>query len=580
MADGLALLKDALRRGQVDAGDMERAGRLLQKDLPKENTLSVRVIGQCTTTWFPPLLTAVAWGRGLALQAVDGDYDNTLQELERHDASDVLVLVPWTARLLAHNNPAEAIASELSFWESAWARRKGARLVMVGYDLMGPGPDGLSLGGAPGGRVETVRAMNAALRARLPAGAAWVDLEQIAGMMGRSRFYDPRRYHWSKMPFSEEGLVLLCRHLHAAIRAITTGPKKVLVLDLDNTLWGGVVGETGPQGIAIRESPDGEAFRAFQRHAQGLNRRGVLLAVASKNNLADAQEPFLKNTDMILSLSDFAGFEASWDPKAEALKRLAKNLRLGLDSFVFFDDNPAEREHIRQALPEVEVVDVPEEPALYVQALEEGLWFEAVSLTAADRERAAQYQVEAQRQQAEQSFASLDDYLLSLDMTADIRNLNQDDLERVVQLLGKTNQFNLTTYRHGNDVVQAMIDNPDSIALTVRVKDRFGDHGLVAVLLGIPLGEGTIMVDSFLMSCRVIGRTVEQYTWSVFLAQAKAKGYQQVQAVYLPTAKNAQVIDFYDQLGLSQVEVSAEGARYYRADLAQLVAPKNFVHGV
>ena len=201
--------------------------------------------------------------------------------------------------------------------------------------------------------------VNEALRANLPAGSFFVDLEQVAGMIGRERFYDPRRYFWTKQPFSEAGTVRLAEHIWAGIRAVTTGPKKVLVVDLDNTLWGGVVGEKGPLGIEFGDSPEGEAYRALQKYLKGLAARGIVLAVASKNNAEDAREPFEKNPDMILGLDDFAAFEAGWGPKGQALERIAQTLNLGLDSLVFLDDNPAEGEQVRQAVPEVSVVEPP-----------------------------------------------------------------------------------------------------------------------------------------------------------------------------------------------------------------------------
>ena len=550
-----AVLGAALRAG-MDAEATERAGRLLQKH--PHPGVTVRVLGMCTTSWIPPVLTAVAWGRGAALTACDGEYDNILQDVEHLDPADVLVLLPWSQRLFAIADTDAAIASEVAYWEAAWARRRGARLVQVGYDWVDAGPEGV----AHSARVARVRAMNVALRARLPAGAAWVDLEQISGDMGRRHLYDARRYHWTKQPFSEEGNVELCRHLYAAIRALMTGPKKLLVLDLDNTLWGGVVGETGPHGIAIRETPDGEAYRAFQKYVLGLRQRGVLLAVCSKNNPADALEPFEKNGDMVLKREHFAAFEASWDPKATAIARIASTLRLGLDSFVFFDDNPAEREQVRQGVPDVEVVDVPDDPAGYIAALERGLWFEAVSLTAADAARADQYQIEAERRDAQASFGSVDDYLHSLDMVASTRRLDEADLERVVQLLGKTNQFNLTTRRHGMDTVRAWMDDPRTVPLTIRLADRFGDHGLVAVVLGIPDADGALYLDTWLMSCRVIGRRLEQHTLRQVADRAAALGYTRLVGEYLPTAKNPMVAELYDTLGFRRIEESDAGRRY------------------
>ena len=570
---GRQILQVALRSG-MDPEDTERAGRLLQRKAAPGP--SVRVLGVCTTAWIPPVLTAVAWGRGMSLQITDGDYDSVLQDLASGEATDVVVLIPWTQRLLSGDDAASAVAGELAFWEAAWARLQGAKLVMVGYDLPAAGPAGLAQSGIGGGRLDRVRAVNAALRARLPPGAAWVDLERLAGDMGRRHFYDPRRYFWTKQPFSDAGNVELCRHLHAAIRSLTTGPKKVLICDLDNTLWGGVVGEVGPHGIAIRESPDGEAYRALQAHILGLSKRGVVLAVCSKNNPADAEEPFAQNRDMLLSRADFAAFEASWDPKPVAIKRIASTLRLGLDSFVFLDDNPAEREAVRQVLPEVEVVELPEDPAGYLAALEEGLWFEAAALTAEDGARVAQYRAEAARREAAGGFDDLEGYLRSLEMKAETRRVDATDLERVVQLLGKTNQFNLTTRRHGIDKVRGWMGDPRAVPLTIRLADRFGDHGLVAVVLGVPDEEG-LRIDTWLMSCRVIGRSLEQYTLARVAEAARAAGYARLLGEYLPTPKNPQVADLYDRLGFSLVEEGPDGSRRYVAELDALAEPVSFV---
>lgn len=571
---------DVLRQGLRPAGASpeahERAGRLLLKHQNAPGAPRVRVLGQCTTSWIVPTLSAVAWARGTTLAVSDGEYDSVIQELAHGTAAEVLVLLPWTQRLFAEDarTEAERIQGELSFWQAAWASRGTARLVMVGYDLMAPGPEGVLLGSA--GRMRLVRRMNDALREALPTGAAFVDLEAVSAGLGRERFYDARRWFWTKQPFSEEGTLRLCRHLFAAIRALLTGPKKVLVLDLDNTLWGGVVGELGPFGVQLGESADGEAFRAFQLHCRGLARQGVLLTVASKNNDADAREPFEKNPDMVLKLEDMAAFSANWEPKSANIARMAEKLRLGLDSFVFFDDNPAEREQVRQALPQVEVVDVPEDPAEYVAALEATLLFESVALTAEDGERSAQYQAEARREEAREAFGSLDEYLGSLGMLADLRRVDDADMQRVVQLLGKTNQFNLTTRRHGEEVVRAFLDDSRSILYTLRLTDRFGDHGLVAVVFAVARDAHTLHVDTLLMSCRVIGRTVEQYLWAAVLEEAHRLGFLHVEAEYLPTAKNAQVASLFDGFGLSRVEEGEAGVRY-AGSVSALERPRHFV---
>ncbi len=584
-------LRDVLRRGWLSPEGVDKAGKQIARHVDEADAkpMEVLLLGQCTTHWVGSSLTASAWAGAASLRVTEGQYDNVLQELMAAASSgkryDAVVLLPWHQRLLADGRgdaPAR-IDDELAFWQQAWqivSTQMSARLIQVGYDWTSPGPSGHHLAAQAGGAVALVRQLNERLRAAMPASGFFVDLEQASGQMGRDHFYDARRYFWTKQPFSEAGAASLAEHVWSGLRAVVNGPKKVLVLDLDNTLWGGVVGETGPLGVEVGDTPVGEAFKAFQEHVKALSTRGCLLAVSSKNNPEDAREPFEKNPALPLKLTDFAAFEASWEPKSVAIQRMAKTLQLGLDSFVFFDDNPAEREHVRQMLPDVTVVEVPEEPALYVRALEAGHWFEALSVTAEDRERTEQYRAEAQRREVQKSFATMDEYLTSLEMTGDVRDIDDADLARVVQLLGKTNQFNLTTRRHPLDTVREMLARPRSVGLTVRIADRFADYGLVAVLLGVEDPSATLptlRIDTWLMSCRVIARTVEEFCLGCLVEAARAKGYARIVGDYLPTKKNALVADLYDRLGFERLGVGADGAVSYEMRVAGAAPGKSFV---
>lgn len=591
----LGLLRDALRRGGLAPEEIDQAGRFIRKELSAGAADSspapcrVLVLGQCTTNWLSTALTAEAWGRGAALLTADGEYDNVLQELMTdrpgQTGFDFVVLVPWNARLIGGGSELTAeqrLEEELDFWEQAWTladKKLGARVVQVGYDWIGPGPAGHILGRHDDGKLDLISRANDELRRQLPQGGIFVNLQDISGTMGRRTFYDPRRYYWTKQPFSEAGTALLARHVWAAIRALRTGPKKLLILDLDNTLWGGVVGETGPLGVALGESPDGEAFVAFQKHLKALSRRGVLLAVCSKNNPEDAREVFLKNPNMVLSLEDFAAFEASWQPKSAVIERMAETLNLGLDSFVFFDDNPVERDEIRHALGDVEVVEVPADPAEYTRTLEDGLWFETAGLTDADRKRSEQYRVEGKRRASAASFASMDEYLASLEMLGEVRDIDDADMQRVVQLIAKTNQFHLTTRRHGEQDVRRMLGQAGAVGLTLRVKDRFGDYGLVSVIIAVPdsARPGAMRIDTWLMSCRVIGRGVEEFFFNALLARAAKTGCKKLIGEFIPTAKNAVVKDLYDRLGFAKLTTSSDGATTHKLDLATSKPVKTFV---
>jgi FkbH-like protein len=602
--DALDLLRSALRSDAIPPHAIARAGALVHDALgdAAASATPVLVLGQATTSWLAPTIAAVGAAAGLTLAARDGQFDQVLQDLSalpptgRDDT--VLVLLPWSDRLLAPGaRPADArVADEVAYWQQVWsgARSRGiSRIVQIGYDWLGPGPLGHHAGARGGGAVALVRRTNDALRGALPDDAYFAALDEISGIEGRRDFYDRRALHWTRDPFSDGGRVALARHVVAGIRALTSGPRKVLVLDLDNTLWGGVVGEVGTHGVALGSTPDGEAFLAFQRYVKGLAARGVLLAVCSKNNPEDALEPFVSHPDTVLRPDDFAAFEASWGSKVDGLRRIAATLRLGLDSMVFFDDNPAERDLVRRALPEVAVVEVPAEPAEFVRTLEEALVFETVTLTAEDARRTTMYASERQRAaEVAADDDAVEDHLRGLEMLASITPLSDADLPRAVQLLGKTNQFNLTTRRHGADRVRAFMENPRAVARTLRLRDRFGDHGLVGLLLAEPAPNDarTLVVDTLLMSCRVIGRTAEHALVAHVLTAARELGYETVRGLYRPSARNEQVRPLWPAMGFRPAgdgsgDGSGEGSgdgvddgiEAFDAPVARTALPASFV---
>ncbi len=574
--EALRHLREGFSRRALESQEVLQAGRLLLEEYDGTEAirpdLDVLVLGQCTTSWLVPAVTALSAVQGVKARVQDGNYDNVMQDLSQLGSSpDVIVLFPWHQRLFGtlSGSAQERVQEELGFWRQAWQFvPRETCLIQIGYDWIHPGAMGHHLSAKADGWIQLVRLINGTLREHLPRGAFFIDLEQISGLMGRESFYDPRGYLWARQPLSDPGTVRLAEHVSAGIRALVQGPKKVLVLDLDNTLWGGVVGEEGPLGLELGESPAGEAFRHFQSHLKDLSRRGCLLAVCSKNNLKDAIEPFEKNPEMVLTRDDFVAFEASWDPKAQAIERIARSLGLGLKDFVFFDDNPAEREHIRQALPEVEVVEVPEDPSEYVRVLQAGLWFESVQLTREDQHRTENYRTEIRRQEASSQAGSMEEYLQSLEMFAEAFPIQEPDLDRVCQLIGKTNQFNLTTRRHPVNQVRRMLALPGSVGLALRMGDRFGDHGLVSVILAVPQSEEeeTLRIDTWLMSCRVIGRTAEYFLFNHLLDKARESGYSKLIAEYIPTRKNDLVRDLYSELGFQFQEKGTESL-FHELDL-------------
>jgi FkbH-like protein len=340
------------------------------------------------------------------------------------------------------------------------------------------------------------------------------------------------------------------------------------VCDLDNTLWGGVIGEDGLTGITLGPgSPAGEAYVALHEYLLELQGRGVLLAVCSKNNPDDARLPFTDHPQTRLRLDHFAAFFANWSDKAENLRGIAAQLGLGLDSFVFLDDNPVERAWVRSQLPEVLVVELGPTPFDYVRDVDSGRYFQTVGLSDEDRGRSEMYRQSAAREAVRSTYGSLDEFIAQLDMRASAVDVTAANIGRVTQLINKTNQFNLTTRRYTDSQVSRLAAAPDGWARAFHLADRFGDYGLIGVLLCAPAGPERWEIDTWLMSCRVLGRRMEHFMFDRLCEAARAAGITSIVGVYRPTAKNPQVADLFTRLGF---DLTAEGPdeRRYVLDLA------------
>jgi FkbH-like protein len=377
------------------------------------------------------------------------------------------------------------------------------------------------------------------------------DLEFLSHRHGALIARDDRAWFESKQPCSSALLVELAREVAVILGSLRRQTKKVLALDLDNTLWGGVVADDGLEGIELGDtSPRGEAFKAFQRYLKSLKKRGVLLAVCSKNDHARAMEVFENHPEMVLRIEDMVSFKSNWEPKSDNLRLMASELNLGLDSFVFVDDNPAEIEIVRQFAPEVATILLGPDPSTYVGKLQDCRLFEPRSITAEDTARTGQYRSEAQRKELEGKAADMGSYLRSLEMEAAISEFNPADVPRLAQLINKSNQFNLTTRRRSEADVLTLINDPGSIGFSVRLKDRFGDHGLISIIIG-QKADHTMIIDTWLMSCRVLKRQVEEVVLNELARVAAMRGCNRLEGVYLPTPKNEMVRDFYPRMGFS-----------------------------
>jgi FkbH-like protein len=350
------------------------------------------------------------------------------------------------------------------------------------------------------------------------------------------------------MEYSESFVPALARAQAGYVKAVKGRGRKCIVVDLDDTLWGGIVGEDGIDGIHLGETPPGNIFADFQRLLRDFHDRGILLAINSKNNPEDALEVIRDHPAMVLREEHFTAMRINWQDKVTNLREIAAELNLGLDSFVFVDDNPAERLHVEQALPEVLTVDLPRDSAAYRRCLEQLNDFTVVQLTPEDMSRTSMYRAERQRRSLHESSASLDEFLASLRMEVSIEPLAPRTVRRAAQLVQRTNQFNLTTRRYSDEDLRRLGENGRFHIWTMAVRDVFGDNGIVGLAI-VEAGEEHWRIDTFLMSCRVLGRRLEDELLGIVANGARTAGAAQLLGTYRPTKKNGQVQDFYRQRG-------------------------------
>jgi len=420
----------------------------------------------------------------------------------------------------------------------------------------------------PGTIAWQIEQFNTRLRAALHASNdLLIDTAAIAGTVGLWRWHDPLRWHDAKLPFSLDAIPLYADHVCRVIAAARGLARKCLVLDLDNTLWGGIIGDDGVEGIKLGQgSAAGEAHLAVQSFAADLRRRGIILAVCSKNEEAAALLPFTGHDEMLLKREQIAVFLANWVDKASNLKAIAEQLNIGVDSLVFLDDNPAERERVRQELPEVAVPEVGDEPSQYVRLLSMAGYFEAIGFGDEDRKRAEMYRANAHRAGAMQKIGNLDEYLASLDMRCAIRPFDDLGRARIAQLVNKSNQFNLTTRRYTEADIGSIQANPEKFTIQARLTDRFGDNGMISVVV-FDKGPVQWRCDTWLMSCRVLGRRVEEAILAEVARAARAAGSRQLVGEYLPTEKNAMVAKHFEKLGFVFDGDLADGGTRWVLDL-------------
>lgn len=447
------------------------------------------------------------------------------------------------------------VANNYRDWVDAFRTRSQAHLIIHNLELPLFPDEGILDAQRSDGQSQAIREINCKLQAmaRTHSGVYILDYDALVARHGRAQWQDERKWLTMRMPIAANCLIHLANEWLRFLHPLTGKVCKALVIDLDNTLWGGVVGEAGIQGIVSGPEYPGAAYQALQRILLQLHHRGILLAICSKNNSADAMEALQKHPGLLVRPEHFTSLRINWNEKSRNLREIASELNIGLDALAFLDDNPVERQQVRLELPEVTVIELPNNPMGFARALREAPVFERLMLSTEDRNRGQLYAAQRNRSELQGKCQSLEEFYCTLEQEVELTQAGADGIPRVSQLTQKTNQFNVTTRRYSEQEIAEMMQQPDWQIVTARVRDRFGDNGLVGLAI-VRTSDDVCEIDSFLLSCRVIGRAVETVLLSHLIEQARSHGLKRIQGWFVPTKKNAPAKDFYSAHGFSEQE--------------------------
>ena len=539
-----------------------------KKDLSPLKDLNIGLISNATTQLVTPALIGTALRFGIALDVVEAEYNQVAQEafstesaFSGHKLDAILVAIdfhglPFTPcpgkKELAEENLQNCFSYIKSIVESLRSKTN-AQIILQNFAAPSERLFGSYEARLPGTLAWLISQINNQLDTLISDDTFILDIEGLASNMGLLSWHDPMLWNMAKLPFSQKYTPIYSEYVSRILAARLGKSRRCLILDLDNTLWGGVIGDDGLEGILIGNGdPTGEAHLHVQQTALDLRERGVVLAISSKNEDLIARQPFREHPDMVLHEEHIAVFQANWSDKASNIKAIAETLSLGLDSMVFLDDNPAERMQVRRELPEVAIPELPDDPALFVRTLIAAGYFEANSFSAEDSNRAAFYQDNAKRTQILNQSSDMDAYLQSLKMEISFSSFDATGRSRITQLINKSNQFNLTTKRYSEVEVRDIEKNEKFYTAQIRLKDILGDNGMISVII-CKKDSHVWEIDTWLMSCRVLGRRVELAVLQELVTQARDFGAEKLVGTYIATDRNIIVKDHYKKLGFQKV---------------------------
>lgn len=534
------------------------------------------LLSNSTTAYLAPAITATALRHGIVLECIEAGYGQIMQEVLSSDSlinrarpDAVLLALDWRGlplKLSTGNGKeaaagVEAAVDYLRAIQSAVHRNSGALCI---FQTLAPpaetifgSMDRLVAGTLQQILLETNRAIEGMVR---ESNCLLLDIASLSATVGLAQWYSPVQWNLAKIPFAQNCVPIYAEHVCRLLAAIRGRTRRCLVLDLDNTLWGGVIGDDGPGGIRLGQGdPVGEAYVEFQKYLLALRERGVVLAVSSKNDDHTARIPFRDHPEMLIREEHIAVFQANWDDKATNIQAIATHLNLGLESLAFVDDNPFERELVRRSLPQVAVPELPEDPAFYTRTLAAAGLFESINFTDEDRQRAEYYSGNAQRAKLQSRAGDIDTYLASLQMQISFQPFNEPGRSRITQLINKSNQFNLTTRRYTEAEVAALESDSGVFTLQIRLSDIFGDNGMIGVILCRTAPENDWEIDLWLMSCRVLGRGVERMALREILRHARRQRIRNLIGQYIPSGRNKLVERHYETLSFVLMDREADG---------------------
>jgi FkbH-like protein len=563
LMNGNELLSHASKFSRIEEQYLNRNSKSLYPQ-------KIAVLASYTSHHFIQVLKLFLYQRGIAPQFYEGEYDSIAMDLMDKKSglfqfrpNIILILTHYTdlkdfPKLFSDSATVDRwIEQKTVFYHKLWenaASIPGCQIYQTNFVLPLYRPLGnLEINYPFTPRIALER-LNIALMLHKPSNVFLFDMDYLAAYFGKRKWFDDSTYFLSKQGFAFDAFGLVAQAFSRVLSANIGKIRKCLVLDLDNTLWGGVIGDDGLEGINLNPSHAvGEAFITFQQYLKKLKDRGVILAVCSKNDEQSAKLPFQKHPDMVLSIDDISCFVANWNDKPSNIKSIASSLNIGLDSMVFFDDNPFERDIIRQFIPEIEIIDVPSDPTYYIDALDKAMCFEWSQLSSEDTTRTESYVCDRKRQELVLETGDYDSYLKALDMKITLGYVTALEESRFTQLINKTNQFNLRTKRYTESAISQMMHDHERFALIhVSLEDKFSKYGIISCII-LERKEAIAFIDTWVMSCRVLKRGVENVVFQKICKTARSWDCKWVIGEYIPTKKNEMVAGLYETFGFEKV---------------------------